>query len=830
MLAKRSGVLGRRTKKAGMSIWRLQALFRNFKAILELNNTALARMAEMEQALGGEYIFDRPYLEDSVRDMASLVHHTIYCLNALTGNAYVPLYDRYQDILAVLDAILADSRSDYDREPVLLLDRVGWELEPQVGIEAVCLAELGRHAGVRVVRGAVVTMSGVDALLGRTGDGYGPSSEETTAALERALAALDGESGKLRIVGVRAGGEFVETLEELPGDLFSVNADIGLSGEGADDEGRLRTAGLELAERIRSVAAGCGKGTAVLILATPPAAVCGMVRTRIADESGVLVIETRERQTVSDGDTFFLRRVHPFDMVRSRIAPKQGGRRFADGRRATDAVSGTLGRGSALVALPNLKSLAETAMALERMLGAPVEASWDAPDGAGCVITRVRPLSLQVEAPSGEDLAVELAGAEVLARGGQLVQSGVAAGLAVLVREDMRPEDFPLGAVAVAKTASPRLTPILRMASAVVTEYGAAAGHLATVARELRLPAVFGLAGATRLIPDGQNVTVDAGDGVVYAGVLDNLLRYGAAGGELYPTDPEYRALRRLLRFIMPLHLVNPDAPGFTIQGCRTLHDILHFCHDRAVDELAHFQDRRPGLGAIRSRRLRLEVPLDVRILDVGGGVDPETGDEAVEENVRSEPLSIFLQGLLHPSAWSTEASSLSFGDVMGNAPRTMRMLEAGAEAQGASLAIVGSDYLNLSLRMGYHFSVVDVFLGPQQSRNYVYFRFAGGLAAGKRRERRARLIERILESMDFMVTRESDLVVGRLKPDDDRAIRAAVAVLGSLTAYFRQLDTVMRDDADVDRISDVFSSSFMQAFVTHGDTAGGVSAVSGRE
>ena len=212
-----------------------------------------------------------------------------------------------------------------------------------------------------------------------------------------------------------------------------------------------------------------------------------------------------------------------------------------------------------------------------------------------------------------------------------------------------------------------------------------------------------------------------------------------------------------------------------------------------------------------------LEVPLDVRILDVGGGVGLRRRETRPwRKNVRSEPLSIFLQGLLHPSAWSTEASSLSFGDVMGNAPRTMRMLEAGAEAQGASLAIVGSDYLNLSLRMGYHFSVVDVFLGPQQSRNYVYFRFAGGLAAGKRRERRARLIERILESMDFMVTRESDLVVGRLKPDDDRAIRAAVAVLGSLTAYFRQLDTVMRDDADVDRISDVFSSSFMQAFVTH--------------
>jgi len=829
MLVKRSGVSGKRSKKSAMSIWRLQALFRNFKSILELNNTALARMAEMEQALGGEYIFDRPYLEDSVRDMSSLVHHAIYCLNALTGNAYVPLYDRYQDILAVLDAILADNRSDYDREPVLLLDRVGWELEPQVGIEAVCLAELGRHAGVRVVRGAVVTVSGVDALLGRTGDGYGPSPAETTAALDRILAALHGDWDGMRAVGVRVGGDFAETLEDLPGDLFSVTADIGSFGGDPDDEGSRGAAVTELVELIRRKAGSCGERTAVLLLVMPPAAVGGMVRTRVAEEPGVLAVEARERPMVSDGDAFFMRRVHPFDLVQSRIAPKQGGRRFVDGRRATDAVNGNLGRGSTLVPLPHLKSLAETAMALERMLGAPVEASWDAPDGTGCVITRIRPLPVHVEAPSGEELAGELAGAEVLARGGQLVQSGVAAGLAVLVREDMRPEDFPLGAVAVAKTASPRLTPILRKASAVVTEYGTAAGHLATVARELRLPAVFGLAGAPRLIPDGQDVTVDAGEGVVYAGVLDNLLRYGAAGGELYPTDPEYRTLRRLLRFIMPLHLVNPDAPGFTIQGCRTLHDILHFCHDRAVDELAHFQERRPGLGSIRSRRLRLEVPLDLRVLDVGGGVDQDAGDEAVEDDVRSEPFAIFLRGLLRPSAWSTGASSLGVGDIMANAPRTMGMLEAGAEAQGASLAIVGSDYLNLSLRMGYHFSVVDAFLGPQQSRNYVYFRFAGGLATGKRRERRARLIGQILESMDFMVMREGDLVVGRLKPDDDRAIRAAVEVLGSLTAYFRQLDTVMRDEEDVTRISHEFTRSFMQAFAVHGGTMEDAQAAPGR-
>lgn len=829
MLLNRFGILGKRSKKPGMSIWRLQALFHNFKAILELNNTALASMAEMEQALGGEYIFDRPYLEDSVRRMSSLVHHVVYCLNALTGNAYVPLYDRYQDILSVLDAILAGSHADFEHEPVLLLDAIGWELEPLVGIEAVCLAELGRHSGVHVVHGAVLTVSGVDALLGRTGAGNGLSPEKTVNALGHALGLLDAESGEIRAVGVRAGGDFAEGLDDLPGDLFSVQASIGPWGKGQGNDGELLTSARQLADLVRKEAAGCGAGVAVLMLVMPSAAVGGMVRTRADEDSGLLVVEARESAAADDGDRFLLRRVHPFDLVRSRIEPKQGGKRFADGRRATDPARGSAGRGSALVPLPALKSLAETAMALERMLGAPVEASWVAPDGAGCVISRVRPMPVRVEAPSGPELAAELSGATVLARGGQLVQSGVAAGLAVHVREDMRPERFPLGAVAVAKTASPRLTPILRMASAVVTEYGTSAGHLATVARELRLPAVFGLSGATRLVPDGRDVTVDAGEGVVYAGVLDNLLRYAAAGGELNPTDPEYRTLRRLLRFIMPLHLVNPDAPGFTVQGCRTMHDILHFCHDRAVDELAHFQERRPGLGALRSRRLRLDVPLDVRVLDVGGGVTPEAGEEVGEDEVLSAPFSIFLRGLRHPAAWSTEASALGVGDIMANVPRTMGMLEAGAEAQGASLAIVGADYLNLSLRMGYHFSVVDAFLGPEESRNYVYFRFAGGLAAGMRRERRARLIGRILESMDFQVTRESDLVVGRLKLAEGRAVRAAIEVLGALSAFFRQLDTVMVDEDEVDRIFDEFSATFMQAFADDGDPAEDALAASGR-
>ena len=98
----------------------------------------------------------------------------------------------------------------------------------------------------------------------------------------------------------------------------------------------------------------------------------------------------------------------------------------------------------------------------------------------------------------------------------------------VITSEDSIVEEFPAGAVAVARYASPQLTPFLQRAAAVVTEYGSPAGHLATVARELRLPAIFGLPQALTVLPKDKEVTVVAGENTIYAGILDVLLRSGS--------------------------------------------------------------------------------------------------------------------------------------------------------------------------------------------------------------------------------------------------------------------------------------------------------------
>ncbi len=76
-------------------------------------------------------------------------------------------------------------------------------------------------------------------------------------------------------------------------------------------------------------------------------------------------------------------------------------------------------------------------------------------------------------------------------------------------------ERLQRGDVAVCASATPAWMPALAHASAIVSEAGGALSIAATAARELRMPAVFAVRGATALIRDGQTITIDGGLGVV---------------------------------------------------------------------------------------------------------------------------------------------------------------------------------------------------------------------------------------------------------------------------------------------------------------------------
>jgi len=93
--------------------------------------------------------------------------------------------------------------------------------------------------------------------------------------------------------------------------------------------------------------------------------------------------------------------------------------------------------------------------------------------------------------------------------------AGVASGRARIVLDPSALADFEPGDVLIAPQTDPSWTPLFVVASAVVVGVGAPNSHAMIVSRELGIPCVAGLEGATKRIPDGAMVTVDGSSGAV---------------------------------------------------------------------------------------------------------------------------------------------------------------------------------------------------------------------------------------------------------------------------------------------------------------------------
>lgn len=134
-----------------------RSIFSKFRTLLEANTAALTTMAKMERMLGGEYIFDRAFMEKSAREVADFAHQAVYAVNAMTGNQYVALYDRFMAIDAAVEDILAGRQEAEDDRPVRLVSRLHLEDLPKVGADGAILGELADQLGLRVSPVFVVT-------------------------------------------------------------------------------------------------------------------------------------------------------------------------------------------------------------------------------------------------------------------------------------------------------------------------------------------------------------------------------------------------------------------------------------------------------------------------------------------------------------------------------------------------------------------------------------------------------------------------------------------------------------------------------------------------
>jgi pyruvate,water dikinase len=143
----------------------------------------------------------------------------------------------------------------------------------------------------------------------------------------------------------------------------------------------------------------------------------------------------------------------------------------------------------------------------------PMDIEWakDAGDGRLYVV-QARPETV------ASQRAAEIKTYRMLGQGGVLtsgraVGERVAAGAVRLIRSPADLKAFRPGEVLVAESTSPDWEPVMKRASAVVTDRGGRTCHAAIVARELGVPAVVGCGEATARLTDGQRVTVSCADG-----------------------------------------------------------------------------------------------------------------------------------------------------------------------------------------------------------------------------------------------------------------------------------------------------------------------------
>ena len=812
-------------------------LFADFKKSLELNNQILDLIAAANDKLSGDYIFDEQYIQTTCQKLADLVRELIVTINHLTGQKYPDLYNIFhhieEDIEAVLKGDILYSIDDY----TLAYTSISRRIVDAVGGKNAHVAEIGSQLGLRIPQGFAITTAAFSAfwqqnnlaeIVSATTEQWQQKTITVNDAAQKIQQAINNSAlpAKLEREIIEA-AKGVSKEQEETNPRFAVRS----SALGEDDvrsfAGQYHTSlniPIEkMPEAYKEVVASLYNPEAMeyrLLQDFRPNEIMMAVACQLmiqAKTSGVMysydpVQPEMETMIINSAwglgepivsgkiptDHFVLDRRPPHDIHEVQIVHKSE-KMVIKGDEGIIFVPVEEFHGSeSSIKEPQLQELAEIGLQLEKYFKKPQDIEFAIDQQDNIVVLQSRQLGLQQEiTPRACDLTELVDKYPILLRGkGHAAMGGIAAGPVWVLENDGDLSDFPMGAILVARHASPQLARVIHKAGGFITDIGSTTGHLATVLREFRVPALFNTEKATSLFKTGQEITIDTECLTIYEGIVKELNYYSfheEAIEEMY----EYRLLRRVLKRIEPLNLLDPKDENFSPQGCQSYHDLTRFIHEKAVETIinlnfyhAHNRDTQAG-------QLVWDYPLDLILIDVGGGIETGPKNEIKPEQIRSVPMQALLRGMSYPGIWDMSPSKVDFSSFMSSLTRTSTT-NNNPEEIGRNLAVVSAEYTNINFRLGYHFTVIDTYISDSMLDNHIYFRFSGGVTDTTRRSRRVRLLDEILSYYDFLCETHGDTVVARLKRMNKRSMLQRLFLLGLLVGFTRQLDVKMINDSKI--------------------------------
>jgi pyruvate,water dikinase len=389
-----------------------------------------------------------------------------------------------------------------------------------------------------------------------------------------------------------------------------------------------------------------------------------------------------------------------------------------------------------------------------------------------------------------------LKGHKVLIDSGIIACRGVGTGNAYVVSKEEDLNNFPDGAILIAKNTSPKFVTVLKTAAAIVTDAGSASGYMASLAREFRVPTIVNTKEATKLIMSGLEITVDAFNGNIYEGRVNEVIELEQMRENLFKNTHIFEILDEVLKKIVPLNLIDLGDNLLRPELCKTLHDITFLAHEVSMDEMFKISggsDVREGEAV----KLDSKIPTDIYMIDLDGGIDNKLRS-IFSENILSIPMNAFLKGMMSMK-WPGPRPVNAKGFASAVADIALKTSHPRDKVWGKSFALVSREYMNFCIRLGYHLSTVEAYAGDNIDHNYIRFHFMGGGASLDRRLRRTRLIEEILEKLDFTVDKSGDVLNARINRYERSAVEKKLNTLGRLAVYTKQLDMVLFSDACVD-------------------------------
>ncbi len=827
----------------------LRKKYNEFLSVLFENEHCLDLMTRLEEKLYNNQLISFPYLKGMICNLSKHIANIVESLIQLSDGQHVALREIYGQLDKETRRVLTGQKEPIYTPIIIPLAAVKKELADKVGNKMANLGEMASHNGQRIPVGFAATACAythflefnnlpikIASILSTLAphDGHELLAAEKTIkklfleaqippdiadAILHESARLEQERGRPLYWAVRSSaigedlaessfaGQFATVLNVRTDQLLQTYKEIASSKYNAN---------VIVYQRMKNIHDDdVAMSVGFMEMIDPLCSGVMYTQNPVNPESSEMVINAvwGIGELLVDGvvsaDVYVLKRAPGFPLIRQETAEKKICLSTLQGGGLQQRLVLQDKSDCQCLTEKQLQQLAEMAIQIEEHLQGPQDIEWCFDQEGQLYMLQARPLKVCQKAPrSGPPILID---AKVISDTTQPISPRIGWGKVFKATSVHDLSNLPQGAVLVLKHSSPRFIGALRKAAAIVVEKGNWTDHMASVVREFGVPCLVRVPGIFNQLENGQEVTIDADEGIIYAGIISTLQPretfFHKESVNIAMTE-SHRLLETMAEYIFPLHLTDPRQNNFSIASCRTWHDILRFCHETALNEMFFLNEKNRLYSVKNIFRIATNLPLTLYALDITGNtIEGNSLNVITAEKVSSVPFRKLWQGMTDPALnWQGPNRQPGARDLFSAMLRTP-MLTDPQPVDTRSYAVVAPEYLNMSLSMGYHYIVLDCYASKDAFNNYISLSFKGGAAESRKRNLRVAFVAEVLKRMDFTVLCTGDFLKARLKAESARESGSKLYTIGHLLGVTRLLDLAMEDETMVARCVERFEA-----------------------